>query len=77
VWDFVKPTEIHISRRHHGDRLVYVEILCECRWEIEHGLAVIYRNGSTLSRVSEQDGHLTTSDAFDFPEEKDTIIYEG
>jgi len=77
VWDFVRPTEIHVSRRDLGDRLIYVEILCECRWDIEHGLVVIYRNGSTLSRVSERDGHLTTSDAFGFPEEKDTIIYEG
>jgi hypothetical protein len=77
VWDFVTPTEIHVSRRHRRDRLIYVEILAECRWEIEHGLVVIYRSGSTLSRVSEQDGHLTTSDAFDFPEERDTILYEA
>jgi hypothetical protein len=77
VWDFVTPTEIHVSRRHRKDQLVYVEILAECRWEIEHGLVVIYRSGSTLSRVSEQDGHLTTSDAFDFPEERDAIIYGG
>jgi hypothetical protein len=77
VWDFVTPTEIHVSRRRRRDRLIYVEILAECRWEIEHGLDVIYRSGSTLSRVSEQDGHITTSDAFDFPEERNTIIYEG
>ena len=77
VWDFVTPTEIHVSRRHRRDQLVYVEILAECRWEVEHGLAVVYRSGSKLSRASEQDGHLTTSDAFDFPEERDTIIYEG
>lgn len=77
VWDFVTPTEIHVSRRHRRDQLVYVEVLAECQWDVEHGLVVIYRSGSTLSRVSEQDGHLTTSDAFDFPEDKDTIIYEG
>lgn len=77
VWNFVTPTEIHVSRRHRRDQLVYVEILAECRWEIEHGLVVIYRSGSTLSRVSEQDGHLTTSDAFDFLEERNSIIYEG
>ena len=77
VWDFVTPTEIHVSRRHRRGQLVYVEILAECRWEIEHGLVVIYRSGSNLSRVSEHDGHLTTSDAFDFPEESDAIIYEG
>jgi len=77
VWGFVTPTEIHVSRRHRRDQLAYVEIFAECRWEIEHGLVVIYRSGSTLSRVSERDGHLTTSDAFDFPEERDTIVYEG
>ncbi|MBF2000575.1 MAG: hypothetical protein IGS38_07635, partial [Synechococcales cyanobacterium M58_A2018_015] len=27
VWDFVTPTEIHVSRRHRRDRSVYVEIL--------------------------------------------------
>ncbi len=57
VWDFVTPTEIHVSRHRSGDQSVYVEILAECQWEVEHGLAVIYRCGSTLSRVSEQDGH--------------------
>jgi hypothetical protein len=76
IWDFVTPTEIHVSRRQRRDQLVYVEILAGCRWEIEHGLVVIYRSGSTLSRVSDQDGHLTTSDAFGFPEERDAIIYE-
>jgi len=76
VWDFITPTGIRVSRRHRRDRLVYVEIFAECRWEIEHGLVVIYRSGSILSRVSDQDGHLTTSDAFDFPEERDAIIYE-
>jgi hypothetical protein len=77
VWDCVTPTEIHVSRRHRRDRLVYVQILAECQWEEEHGLMVIYRSGSTLSRVSDQDGHLTTSDAFDLPEGQDRIIREG
>lgn len=76
VWDYVTPTEIHVSRRRR-DRLVYVEIHAECRWDIEHGLVVIYRDGSILSRVSEFDGHVTTSDAFGLAEEKDTIVYEG
>lgn len=77
VWDFVTPTDIYVSRRNYGDKLIYVQILAECRWEVEHGLVVIYRSGSALSRVSEQDGHLTTSDAFGFPEDRDAIIYEG
>ncbi len=77
VWDFVTPTEIHVSRRPRAERSVYVEILAECRWDVEHGVAIIYRGGSKLSRVSDQDGHLTTADAFDLPEVADTILYEG
>lgn len=77
VWDFVTPTTIHLSRRHHRDKLIYIEICAECRWDEEHGLVVIYRGGSTLSRVSEQDGHLTTSDACGSPDEQDTIIDEA
>ena len=77
IWHFIRPTGIHISRRVRGDRSVYVEILAECQWDIEHGLAIIYRRGSDLTRVSNQDGHLTTADAFGFPEERDTIMYEG
>lgn len=76
IWDFITPTEVHISRR-EKDQLIYVEILAGCRWDIEHGLVVIYREGSQLSRVSEQDGHLTTSDAFAFPDQRDAIVYEG
>ena len=76
VWDFVTPSEIMVSRR-ADDELVYVQICASCRWDVEHGLQVVYRRGETLSRVSAQDGHLTTSDARNLPDSEDSILYEG
>ena len=75
VWNHVHPTAIHVSRRHRHDKDVYVQVTAECDWEIEHGLQLVFRKGATLSRVSNQDGHLTTTDAYDLPEEQDRITY--
>ncbi|HUT61545.1 MAG TPA: hypothetical protein VNA25_27205 [Phycisphaerae bacterium] len=73
VWKHVRPTEIFVARRHRRDRKVYVQITAECDWEREHGLQIVYREGKTLSRVSDQDGHLTHTDAYDLPEDEDRI----
>jgi hypothetical protein len=73
IWSAVHPAEIRVSRRHRRDRKVYVQVHAECDWEPEHGLQLVYRDGGALSRVSEQDGHLTYTDAFDLPEEEDRI----
>ena len=48
-----------------------------CTWDQEHGLQIIYRRGAELSRVSQQDGHLTTSDAYARPDSEDRICDEG
>ena len=74
VWNHVRPDEIFVKRRHSGDRKVYVQITAECAWEPEHGLQIVYREGSELKRVSEQDGHLTYVDAFALPESEDRIV---
>jgi hypothetical protein len=73
VWRFVTPTEIRVSRRPRRDQAIYVQIMAECEWEPEHGLQIVYRSGSRLSRVSDQDGHLTWTDAYDLPEGQDRI----
>ncbi len=73
VWAHVQPTEIFVTRRHRRDRALYVQILAECDWEQEHGLQIVYRRGSELVRVSDQDGHLTLADASDLPEDQDRI----
>ena len=74
VWAHVHPSEIYISRRHRRNQAIYVQILADSDWEEEHGLQIVYRRGSELSRVSDQDGHLTRADAYDTPEEQDRII---
>lgn len=73
VWDHVRAEELFVSRRPRLDRLIYIQIGCNCDWEPEHGLQIVYRQGALLSRVSAQDGHLTYSDAYDVPEDQDTI----
>jgi len=73
VWGHVRPSEVYLSRRSRRDRAIYIQIAAECDWEQEHGLQIVYRRGSELSRVSAQDGHLTHTDAFDLPEDQDRI----
>jgi len=73
VWRHVRPTEVFVSRRHRRDRTIYLQITAECDWEPEHGLQIVYRRGSELSRESDFDGHLTYSDAYDLAEEQDRI----
>lgn len=73
IWNHVRPEEIFVSRRSRRDRAIYVQIGAACDWESEHGLQIVYRRGATLSRVSDLDGHLTYSDAFDVPENQDRI----
>lgn len=73
VWQFVYPSYVCVSRRPYGNEEVYVQLLAECEWEPEHGLQVVFHKGKSVNRVSDQDGHLTHSDAYDLPEEQDRI----
>jgi hypothetical protein len=73
VWQHVHPNEIYVSRRPRRDRAIYISIAAECDWEPEHGLQIVYRRGSELVRVSDQDGHLTHTDALGLPEDLDQI----
>jgi len=56
IWKFVTPTEIII----HGDENdeFYLCVSCECEWEEEHGLQLVFKNGQTLTRASGHDGHF-------------------
>lgn len=65
VWNYVTPSEIYVKRdyRVEGDECIeddiYIVAACECAWEIEHGLQLVFHRGSVLTRVSEQDESLT------------------
>jgi hypothetical protein len=63
IWQFVHPTEIAVTPHPDDEYDMYVQVLCECDWEEEHGLQLVFRKGKKITRVSEQDGHLTDADA--------------
>jgi hypothetical protein len=57
IWKFVDPQEILLRRFDDGHgACVYVQLLCACAWDEEHGIQIVYRNGTDVARISEQDG---------------------
>jgi hypothetical protein len=68
VWRHVHfGAEPVVSRRYGGDQSVYVSIECNCDWEVEHGLQIVFKQGREVCKVGPFDGHLTNSDAFADP----------
>jgi hypothetical protein len=74
IWNFIYPKDIYIARRHRRDKDIYINVTCECEWEQEHGLQFVFRQGKKLTRISDQDGHLTAADAYGKPDEEDTLL---
>lgn len=74
IWKFIQPTEIYVTRRPYNEQDIYVQITCECDWDQEHGLQLVFRQGKKLTRISDQDGHLTEADAYDKPDEEDELL---
>ena len=59
VWEYIHPKEIIVTMDRYKKREgVYIQILCNCDWEEEHGLQIVLKNGNELIRVSDQDGNL-------------------
>jgi hypothetical protein len=52
IWNYVFPTEINICQSSNEDKNIYLLIYCECEWEPEHGLQLVFKNGLELTRVS-------------------------
>ena len=74
IWNFIYPNEVFVSRRNRRDQDMYVQIDCECEWEQEHGLQLVFRQGKKLTRISSIDGHVTEADAYDKPDEEDELL---
>lgn len=74
IWNYVQPNEIFIARRPYNDEDIYVDINCECNWEQEHGLQLVFRKGKKITRVSQIDGHLTDADSYDKPDSEDKLL---
>lgn len=74
IWKFIHPSEIYVTRRPYKEQDLYVFVACECEWEQEHGLQLVFRQGKKLTRISDQDGHLTEADAYNKPDEEDELL---
>lgn len=65
VWKHIKfGYNPMVSRRPHGDELVYISLACSCDWEQEHGLQIVFKQGLYINKVGPYNGHLTNSDAY-------------
>ncbi len=74
VWKHVHfGTEPTVSRRLYGDKEIYISLECECDWEPEHGLQIVFKNGLRVNKIGQFDGHLTNSDALDDDTLEDVI----
>jgi hypothetical protein len=61
VFDHVRFGEITVERDGpEGDGPVFVSVECECAWEPEHGLQIVFREGRSVTKVGPYDGDLTT-----------------
>jgi len=74
VWKHVQfGREPMVRRRPRADKGVYISLECNCDWEIEHGLQIVFKNGLRVNKVGPYDGHLTTSDAYNDMSLEDVI----
>ncbi|RDH43718.1 hypothetical protein B9G39_09845 [Zooshikella ganghwensis] len=48
----------------YGDKAIYISLSCECDWEEEHGLLLVFKEGRYINKLGGYDGHLTNSDAY-------------
>ena len=56
IWNYVYNPILHVLKDpRYGSPPFYMFVLCDCAWEEEHGLQLVYRNGDELLRVSGQD----------------------
>lgn len=60
--------DVEVRRDRYGDQRIYVSAECECDWEPEHGLQIVFRDGRTVTKVGPFDGHLTNPATYGSPE---------
>lgn len=59
IWSHIRIRYAAIQRKGPTGRNVYVLLVCDCRWDDEHGLQFVYQGGHKLILVGEQDGGVT------------------
>jgi hypothetical protein len=77
VWSHIQlGSEPNVRRRAYGDKGIYVSLECNCDWEPEHGLQIVFKNGLRVNKVGSYDGHVTNSDAYANDALEDVIYQE-
>jgi hypothetical protein len=74
VWQYLKLQQVCITRRVHNEMDIYASLSCQCEWEQEHGLQLVFRQGKQLTRIGPDDGHLTDADAWNIPDDQDKLL---
>src|ERR1019366_7763300 len=65
VWKHVQfGAEATVGREGNA---VYISLGCNCDWEQEHGLQIVFKDGQRVNKVGEFDGHFTNSHAYADP----------
>ncbi len=69
IWnEVIFPTDIHVDRRFYGDKKIYLSLECECSWEEEHGMSIVFKEGNYVNMIGSNCGHYTHSDGYAKPE---------
>jgi hypothetical protein len=72
VWKHVQfGAEATVGREGNG---VYISLGCNCDWEQEHGLQIVFKDGQRVNKVGPFDGHFTNSHAYDDPS-LENVVY--
>lgn len=58
IWNYVRYNKLYVSREQYEDHELYIQLSCECDWETEHGLQLVFSRTGKLVRVSAEDGHI-------------------
>jgi hypothetical protein len=74
IWKYAQLGGESIVSRRRKDNTIYISLECNCDWEQEHGLQIVFKNGLKVNKVGPFDGHRTNSDAFS-QEDLEGVIY--
>lgn len=76
IWSHVAYGDEALLRRRDSDQKIYISIECECDWEQEHGLQIVFQEGKRINKVGPYDDHLTNTDAYG-DETLENVVYHS
>ncbi len=77
VWQHIQfGDEALVCQRPNGDQTVYVSLECDCDWEEEQGLQIVFRHGAEISKLGPFDDFLSNADVFG-ETSLDKVIYQS